>query len=120
WPIRCGTPWWAAPLRGIEHTCAGFVSSGEARYPHIECHSSIKATHTLAIVRTLQAAGGRFDCPGEAEFEIAKLAGADTRRCVINGNGKSPAMLRLAAPEGGRQGNVDPLRRAQRRDAGGR
>ena len=45
--------------------------------------------------RTLQAAGGRFDCTGEAEFEIAKMAGADSRRCVINGNGKSPAMLRV-------------------------
>lgn len=112
-----GTPCWVASLRGIEHNYARFVSAWEARYPHIECHYSIKANHTLAIVRTLQAAGGRFDCTGEAEFEIAKMAGADSRRCVINGNGKSPAMLRLAAEQGVRQVNVDSIGEAQRLNA---
>jgi diaminopimelate decarboxylase len=109
-----GTPTWVASLRGIEHNYARFVASWEARYPSIECHYSIKANNTLAIVRTLQEAGGRFDCTGEAEFEIARLAGADPRRCIINGNGKSPTMLRLAAERGVRQVNVDSIGEAQR------
>ena len=112
-----GTPCWVASLRGIEHNYARFVSSWEARYPRIECHYSIKANNTLAIVRTLQEAGGRFDCTGEAEFEIARMAGADTRRCVINGNGKSPTMLRLAAEQGVRQVNIDSIGEAQRLNA---
>lgn len=109
-----GTPTWVASLRGIEHNYARFVASWEARYPSIECHYSIKANNTLAIVRTLQEAGGRFDCTGEAEFEIARLAGADPRRCIINGNGKSPTMLRLAAEAGVRQINVDSIGEARR------
>jgi len=109
-----GTPTWVASLRGIEHNYARFVAAWEARYPSIECHYSIKANNTLAIVRTLQEAGGRFDCTGEAEFEIARMAGADPRRCIINGNGKSPTMLRLAAELGVRQINVDSIGEAQR------
>ncbi len=109
-----GTPVWVASLRGIEHNYARFVAAWEARYPSIECHYSIKANNTLAIVRTLQEAGGRFDCTGEAEFEIARLAGADPRRCIINGNGKSPTMLRLAAELGVRQINVDSIGEARR------
>ncbi|MDX6377420.1 MAG: diaminopimelate decarboxylase [Gaiellaceae bacterium] len=109
-----GTPCWVASLRGIEHNYARFVAAWEARYPSIECHYSVKANNTLAIVRTLQEAGGRFDCTGEAEFEIVRMAGADTNRCIINGNGKSPAMLRLAAELGVRQINVDSIGEAQR------
>ncbi len=112
-----GTPCWVASLRGIEHNYRRFVDGWEARYPAIECHYSIKANHTLEIVRTLQQAGGRFDCTGEAEFEIALMCGADPRRCVINGNGKSPAMLRLAAERGVRQINLDSIGEAERLNA---
>ena len=104
-------------MRGIEHNYARFVAAWEARYPSIECHYSIKANNTLAIVRTLQEAGGRFDCTGEVEFEIARMAGADSKRCIINGNGKSPAMLRLAAELGVRQVNVDSIGEAERLNA---
>jgi diaminopimelate decarboxylase len=109
-----GTPCWVASLRGMEHNYARFVAAWEARYPAIECHYSIKANNTLAIVRTLQEAGGRLDCTGEVEFELARMAGADPRRCIINGNGKSPTMLRLAAELGVRQVNVDSIGEAQR------
>ena len=112
-----GTPCWVASLRGIEHNYARFVAAWEARYPAIECHYSIKANNTLAIVRALQDAGGRFDCTGEVEFEIARMAGADTRRCLINGNGKSPTMLRLAAELGVRQVNIDSIGEAERLNA---
>ncbi len=114
---RFGTPCWVASLRGIEANYARFVAAWEARYPKIECHYSIKANHTLELVRTLQAAGGRFDCTGEAEYQIALMCGADPRRCVINGNGKSPAMLRLAAERGVRQVNIDSLGEAERLNA---
>ncbi len=109
-----GTPCWVASLRAIERNYARFTGAWEARYPAIECHFSIKANNTLEIVRTLQRAGGRFDCTGEAELQIALMAGADPRRCVINGNGKSPAMLRLAAELGVRQINLDSIGEAQR------
>jgi diaminopimelate decarboxylase len=109
-----GTPLWVASLRGIEENYERFVGAWSKRWPQIECHYSIKANHTLEIVRTLQRAGNRFDCTGEAEFQIALLAGADPSRIVINGNGKSPAMLALAAEHGVRQVNVDSLGEAQR------
>lgn len=111
---RYGTPVWVASLAGIEANYARFVSTWEAHYPAIECHYSIKANHTLEIVRTLQRCGGRFDCTGEAELQIALLCGADSRRCVINGNGKSQAVLALAAELGVRQVNIDSLAEAQR------
>jgi diaminopimelate decarboxylase len=106
-----------ASLRGIEDNYHRFVTAWEARYPQIECHYSIRANHTLEIVRTLQQAGGRFDCTGEIEFQIALLAGADPSRVVINGNGKSPAMLTLAAQHGVRQVNIDSLGEAERLNA---
>jgi diaminopimelate decarboxylase len=112
-----GTPLWVASLRGIESNYKRFVDAWSVRWPQIECHYSIKANHTLEIVRTLKRAGGRFDCTGEAEFQIALLAGADPSRIVINGNGKSPAMLSLAAEHGVRQVNVDSLGEAQRLNA---
>ncbi len=109
-----GTPLWVASLRGIEHNYRRFVDAWEARYPQIECHYSIKANHTLEIVRTLQRAGGRFDCTGEAELQIALMSGAAPERIVLNGNGKSPAALRLAAELGIRQVNIDSIGEAER------
>ncbi len=113
-----GSPCWVASLTGIERNYAHFVSAWEARYEGgIECHYSIKANHTLEIVRALQRVGGRFDCTGEAELQIAMLAGADPRRCVINGNGKSPAVLHMAATHGVRQVNIDSIGEAERLNA---
>lgn len=104
-----GTPAWLLSLSTVAANHRMFKETWADRYPDIELSYSLKANNALAILRTLATEGAYFDCSGEAEFEVVQRAGGDASKCILNGNGKSLAVLEMAARSGCRQVNIDSI-----------
>jgi diaminopimelate decarboxylase len=112
-----GTPLWVISRTMVESNFRELTAAFRARYPRCEFAYSIKAHNTLAVVRTLYAAGAKLDCSAEYEFQLALRAGVAPRDIILNGNGKSEEALRSAVELGVRQVNVDSADEVERLQA---
>ena len=62
---------------------------------HLICFA-IKANSNLAVIRTLSDQGSGFDIVSEGELRRVIAAGADARRCVFAGVGKTESEIEFA------------------------
>lgn len=82
-----GTPFYAYSQKGLEDAYRAFDAAfGE--HPHLICFA-MKANGNLAVLATLGRLGSGFDIVTGGELFRALKAGADPRRIVFSGVGKS-------------------------------
>lgn len=74
-------------------------SQGLARIDHLVCFS-VKANSNLAVLRTLFAGGAGADVVSGGELYRALAAGADPRKIVFSGVGKTEAEMRQGLEAG--------------------
>jgi len=67
--------------------------------PHLTCYS-VKANSNLALLRIFSRLGGGFDIVSQGELARALQAGADPRRIVFSGVGKTETELAAAVRAG--------------------
>jgi diaminopimelate decarboxylase len=100
-----GTPLYvysqAAVLRGYRAWEATFRD-----VPHLVCFA-VKANDHLAVLRLLAREGAGFDVVSAGELWKALRAGADPRKVVFSGVGKTEAELEYAITQGIRMLNVE-------------
>jgi diaminopimelate decarboxylase len=87
-----------------------------AAVPHLVCYA-IKANMNLAVVRTLVARGAGVDVTSGGELFRALRAGADPRRILYSGVGKTDAEIDRALEAGIRLFNVESRAELRRIDA---
>ncbi len=73
---------------------------------HLICFA-MKSNSNQAVLRTLAALGSGFDIVSEGELRRAMAAGADPRKCVFAGVGKSTAEIEFALKQGVYSFNVE-------------
>ena len=73
---------------------------------HLICFA-MKSNSNRAVLRTLAALGSGFDIVSEGELRRAMAAGADPRKCVFAGVGKSTAEIEFALKQGVYSFNVE-------------
>src|SRR5882724_10724842 len=66
---------------------------------HLICFA-MKSNSNRAVLRTLAALGSGFDIVSEGELRRAMAAGADPKKCVFAGVGKSTAEIEFALKQG--------------------
>ena len=66
---------------------------------HLSCFA-VKSNSNLSVLRTLAGLGSGFDIVSGGELQRVSAAGADPRRCVFAGVGKSEAEIELGLKEG--------------------
>ncbi len=76
--------------------------------PHLTCYS-VKANSNLALLRIFSRLGGGFDIVSQGELARALQAGADPRRIVFSGVGKTETELAAAVRAGVMLINVESL-----------
>ncbi len=87
-----------------------------AAVPHTVCYA-IKANMNLALVRTLVARGAGIDVTSGGELFRALRVGADPRKIVYSGVGKTDAEIDAALRAGIRMFNVESRAELRRIDA---
>ncbi len=70
-----------------------------APLPHLICFA-VKANSNAAIIRTLARLGSGFDVVSEGELRRVTAAGADPRKCVFAGVGKTEREIGFALSQG--------------------
>ena len=73
---------------------------------HLICFA-MKSNSNRAVLRTLAALGSGFDIVSEGELRRAMAAGADPKKCVFAGVGKSTAEIEFALKQGVYSFNVE-------------
>jgi diaminopimelate decarboxylase len=73
---------------------------------HLICFA-MKSNSNQAVLRTLAALGSGFDIVSEGELRRAMAAGADPKKCVFAGVGKSTAEIEFALRQGVYSFNVE-------------
>jgi diaminopimelate decarboxylase len=73
---------------------------------HLICFA-MKSNSNQAVLRTLAALGSGFDIVSEGELRRAMAAGADPKKCVFAGVGKSTAEIEFALKQGVYSFNVE-------------
>jgi len=112
---RYGTPAYVYSRAAIEAAFGEFARAAAGRRATI-CYA-LKANSNLAIVDLLARAGAGFDIVSGGELMRVIAAGADPRRVVFSGVGKSESEIRLALAHRVRCFNVEStseLRRLSR------
>jgi diaminopimelate decarboxylase len=95
---RYGTPTFVYSKRHIESAFDEFSNAGKRRAggaPVLVCYA-IKANSNIAILNLLAARGAGFDIVSGGELERVIAAGADTKRVIFSGVGKSREEILLA------------------------
>ncbi len=85
--------------------------------PHLVCYS-VKSNMNLAVLRTLFARGAGADVTSGGELFRALRAGADPRRIVYSGVGKTDVEIQSALEAGIKMFNVESRAELRRIDAG--
>lgn len=100
-----GTPCYVYSLATLRRHYRVFDQAfGEA--PHLVCYS-VKANSNLAVLRTFAREGSGFDIVSGGELYRALAAGADPRKIVFSGIGKTREEMAYALREGILQFNVE-------------
>lgn len=82
-----GTPTYVYSLQALREGYRAYAQA-LAPVPHIVCYA-VKANDTLAILRTFAREGSGFDIVSGGELFRAERAGADPRKIVFSGIGKT-------------------------------
>ncbi len=82
-----GTPTYVYSLRALREGYRAYAQA-LASVPHIVCYA-VKANDTLAILRAFAREGSGFDIVSGGELFRAERAGADPRKIVFSGIGKT-------------------------------
>ena len=93
-----GTPCYVYSLATLRRHYRVFDEAFAAA-PHIVCYS-VKANSNLAVLRTFAKAGSGFDIVSGGELHRALAAGADARKIVFSGIGKTRDEIAYALREG--------------------
>ncbi len=95
---KYGTPLFVYSQRTLaEHF--GKLDQALAPVDHLICFA-MKSNSNQAVLRTLADLGGGFDIVSEGELRRAMAAGADPRKCVFAGVGKTEAEIEFALRQG--------------------
>jgi diaminopimelate decarboxylase len=100
-----GTPTYVYSLRALRDTYRGYARA-LAAVPHLIC-CSVKANDTLAVLRAFAREGSGFDIVSAGELFRAQRAGADPRRIVFAGVGKTRDEMAAALAAGILMFNVE-------------
>jgi diaminopimelate decarboxylase len=100
-----GTPTYVYSLEAIRTSYRAYDRALGAA-PHVIC-ASVKANDTLAVLRALVREGSGFDIVSGGELFRALRAGADPRRIVFAGVGKTRDEMRAALTAGILMFNVE-------------
>lgn len=92
-PDEFGTPCWVYSRRAIEEAFDEFQR--ELPASALVCYA-VKANSNLAVLDVLARRGAGFDIVSEGELRRVLAVGADARRIVFSGVGKSVAAIELA------------------------
>ncbi|WKB51923.1 diaminopimelate decarboxylase [Eleftheria terrae] len=95
---RHGTPLYVYSQAAMLAALAPY-QRGFAGRPHLVCYA-MKANSNLAVLQTFARAGCGFDIVSGGELERALAAGADPRKVVFSGVGKTRAEMRRALEAG--------------------
>ena len=112
---RHGTPCYVYSRRALEEAYRALDAS-LAGVPHLVCYA-MKANANLAILDVFARLGSGFDIVSGGELARALAVGADPRRIVFSGVGKSAAELRQALDAGIGCFNVESAAELERLDA---
>jgi diaminopimelate decarboxylase len=82
-----GTPTYVYSLRALREGYRAYAQA-LAAVPHVVCYA-VKANDTLAILRAFAREGSGFDIVSGGELFRAQRAGADPRKIVFSGIGKT-------------------------------
>lgn len=100
-----GTPTYVYSLRALREGYRAY-DQALARVPHLVCYA-VKANDTLAILRAFAREGSGFDIVSGGELFRAERAGADPRRIVFSGVGKTRDEIARALAAGILMFNVE-------------
>jgi diaminopimelate decarboxylase len=95
---RVGTPCYVYSLATLSRHFRVFDQAFES-IPHLVCFS-VKANSNLAVLRTFAREGSGFDIVSGGELFRALKAGADPRKIVFSGVGKTAGEIRYALAAG--------------------
>ena len=104
---RFGTPTYVYSRRAIEAAYGEFAAAAAGRRALV-CYA-LKANSNLAIIDLLARAGAGFDIVSGGELERVIAAGADPRKVLFSGVGKTGAEMRRALEIGVRCFNVESV-----------
>jgi diaminopimelate decarboxylase len=104
---RVGTPCYVYSLATLRRHFHVFDEAFES-IPHLVCFS-VKANSNLAVLRAFAREGSGFDIVSGGELFRALKAGADPRKVVFSGVGKTVAEIRNALTAGILMFNVESL-----------
>lgn len=110
-----GTPCYVYSLATLERHYHVFDAAFAAA-PHLVCYS-VKANANLAVLATFAKQGSGFDIVSGGELHRALAAGADPRRIVFSGIGKTREEMACALREGILQFNVESAAELEALDA---
>jgi len=102
---QVGTPCYVYSLATLRRHYAVFDESFAAM-PHLVCFS-VKANSNLAVLRTFARAGSGFDIVSAGELFRAVKAGADPKKIVFSGVGKTHEEVTFALQQGILMFNVE-------------
>lgn len=91
---KYGTPLWIYSRRTLLHHLKQ-IQTAFAEVEPVICYS-VKANSNLGILKVMQEAGSSFDVVSGGELYRVKQAGADTRKVVFAGVGKTDDEIRFA------------------------
>lgn len=91
---KYGTPLWIYSKRTLLHHVKQ-IQTAFAEVDPVICYS-VKANSNLGILKVMQEAGSSFDVVSGGELFRVKHAGADTRKVVFAGVGKTDEEIRFA------------------------
>jgi len=100
-----GTPTYVYSLAALREGYRAY-DGALAAVPHVVCYS-VKANGTLAILRAFAREGSGFDIVSGGELFLTERAGADPRRIVFSGVGKTRDELARALAAGILMFNVE-------------
>ena len=93
-----GTPCYVYSSAGILEKYRAYDGAfGE--FPHLVCYA-VKANSNLSVLKLLAGAGAGFDIVSGGELFRVLRAGADARKVVFSGVGKTAAEVTLALERG--------------------
>ena len=100
-----GTPFYCYSTAGVEQNYAAFAGAFADQDAQV-CYA-VKANSNLAVINTLVQQGAGADVVSEGEIRRVLNAGADSKRVVFSGVGKTRDEIAYALEQGIRQINVE-------------
>ena len=104
---RYGTPLYVVSAAWLRKTYEDFIRPFREHYPDTRLATSYKTNPVPAVVSTLHECGTDAEVISEFEMWLAGRVGLPGERIIVNGPGKSRAMLERAVSMGVKVINID-------------